>query len=185
MSNYPYIIAGLPDLLLDFESRPFDYAEVEDGIKALLEPSDVKKIKWLDSSLDGQHYNPLFYKELEKCSDRFIKEYVGFDRQVRNAKVKFLQDGSFEEEDPLTERLEPVFRITNLIEREKALDKLYWDKVNEITLQEYLTFDIILAFLAKARIVNRWNTLDKKRGAELFGQLVQEVRGTFKGVEFE
>jgi len=185
MSNYPYIIAGLPDLLLDFESRPFDFCEMKDGIAALCDEADQKRIDWLLASLDGKHYSTLFYKGLDKSTSRFTREYVNFDKDVRNAKVKFLQTGTLEEESELSERLEPIFKIKNLIEREMAIDKLYWEKINEITLQEYLTFDIILSFLAKAKLVERWNKLDQMTGAELFKQLVNEVRGTFTGLKFE
>ena len=185
MSNYPYIIAGLPDLLFNFESRPFNYEEIRNGIVFLCDKADTTKIKWLESSLDGKHYTSLFYKGVEKSGSSFIREYVAFDKSVRNAKVKYIQDSTLEEESELSERLRPVFKISNIIERERALDKLYWDKINELTLQEYLSFDVVLAFLAKARLVDRWCKLDKANGAAMFKQLVQEVRGTFKGVNFE
>lgn len=45
--------------------------------------------------------------------------------------------------------------------------------------------DVILGFLAKAMIVERWNSLDRKKGAELFRRYVDEVRGTFKGIDFQ
>lgn len=191
MSNYPYIIAGLPDILLDFESRPFDFDVIKSGIVALCDKNDVQKINWLVSALDGKHYSSLFYKELEKIDNRFIQEYIGFDKEIRNSKVRFLKDGSVsepsdeKEKSELSVKLEAIFKISNIIEREKALDKLYWEKINEITLWEYLSFDIILAFIAKAKLVDRWNKLDKANGALFFKQLVHEVRGTFKGVEYE
>ncbi len=191
MSNYPYIIAGLPDILLDFESRPFDFNEIKSGITALCDKDDQKKIDWLICALDGEHYSSLFYKGLSKIDDTFIQKYIGFDKEVRNAKVKFITEGTLavqseeQERSELSEQLESIFKIPNIIDREKALDRLYWDKINEITLWEYLSFDIILAFIAKAKLVERWNKLDKASGANFFKQLVQEVRGTFRGVEYE
>jgi hypothetical protein len=43
----------------------------------------------------------------------------------------------------------------------------------------------VLAYVAKLHIVNRWLALDKERGMERFRQLVAEVRGSFKGVEYK
>ena len=43
--------------------------------------------------------------------------------------------------------------------------------------------DVILAFLAKGQLINRWNKLDRKAGEELFKKLVDEVRGTYQGIE--
>ena len=42
--------------------------------------------------------------------------------------------------------------------------------------------DVILAFLAKGKLIDRWNKLDRKTGEEMFRKLVDEVRGTFNGI---
>ncbi len=65
------------------------------------------------------------------------------------------------------------------------MDLLKWDKASEITLMDYFDMDAILAFLVKAKMVQRWSELDPQMGEELFHKLVGEVRGTFKGIENE
>ena len=45
--------------------------------------------------------------------------------------------------------------------------------------------EAILAFVAKLKIVDRWLTLDEEQGKEMFKRLVDEVRGTFKGVNYQ
>ena len=64
------------------------------------------------------------------------------------------------------------------------MDKLKWDKINEMINGHYFDMDVILAFLAKGVILRRWSSLDRERGAVLFEQFVTEVRGTFKGIDF-
>ena len=77
-----------------------------------------------------------------------------------------------------------IFETANIFERELQLDKFKWNKISDLTMYHYFDMDVILAFLAKAKIVKRWLDLDKESGAKLFEELVNEVRGTFKGVNF-
>ena len=47
MTNYPYIIACFPDLLLDFERHPLDVGTVVAEVKGQLSESDCKLVDWL------------------------------------------------------------------------------------------------------------------------------------------
>ncbi|MCQ2152527.1 MAG: DUF2764 domain-containing protein [Bacteroidales bacterium] len=169
MRNYEYIIASLPDLVLDFKAREFDYPSLVKEVKSLCSEKDCGLIDILSSGLadDG------------KCPCRFLTEYFGFDKEFREAKVAFLEGR------PYDKSFAPVFSEKNLIEREKKIDALYWQKISESVTFDVFTFDIILSILAKAKIVARWSALDQTAGETLFRELVQEVRGTFKGVKIE
>lgn len=79
-------------------------------------------------------------------------------------------------------QLNAVFGMGNIIERELALDKLKWDEINRFLTFEYFTLNNILATLVKASILERWSVLDRAAGMELFRKFVDEVRGTFKGI---
>ena len=60
-----------------------------------------------------------------------------------------------------------------------------WDKINEITTFNYFDLDAIPGFIARLHIIGRWFALGEKTGREMFRRLVDEVRGTFKGVNYE
>ena len=72
----------------------------------------------------------------------------------------------------------------DILARERGIDDLYWDKIDELTLFDYLNFDKILGMVVKMMIIRRWLILDEATGREMFKKLVDEVRGTFKGVEY-
>ena len=59
-----------------------------------------------------------------------------------------------------------------------------WDKIPEITTFNYFDLEAVLAFVAKLHIIDRWLALDEEAGRAMFRTLVNEVRGTFKGVEY-
>lgn len=186
MANYQYIIAGLPELKLDGDGSGFDYEETRDFIKSQCSKRDCGYIDWLDAGFEEATIGHLFYSAVGKSGCRFLREFFAFDRKVREAKVSFLE-GTEWDSDSFAEgvALKAVFATANILEREKMLDRLYWQKADELVLRDLFDIDVVLAFLTKARIVSRWSRLDPVAGAEFFRQLVQEVRGTFKGVEYD
>ena len=73
--------------------------------------------------------------------------------------------------------------MTDLLKRERSLDSLVWDKIGELTLFSYFDLDSVLGYIAKLHIIDRWTSLDVETGREMFFNLIDEVRGTFKGVK--
>jgi len=186
MANYQYIIAGLPDLMMDGDAAGFNYEETRDFIKSQCSDRDCSYIDWLDAGFEEANLGHLFYSAVGKSGCKFLRNWFAFDRKVREAKVAFLEGAKRDGEGfAESEALEAVFATKNILEREKQLDRLYWQKSDELVLHELFSIDVILAFLTKARIVRRWNRLDPVAGAEFFKQLVQEVRGTFGGVKYD
>ena len=197
MNNYEYIISSLPAISLDWkfgEGTSFD--TYVGWIKSQLSGSDIKAV---DRMLDGfkdENLTKEFYEAALKDSDRFIKEYFTFDLNVRNGKARFLNK-AFErplDQDTIHldtgefaegQRLEEALNAPDLLSRERGLDSLMWDKINEITTFNYFDLDAILGFIARLHIIGRWFALDEKTGREMFRRLVDEVRGTFKGVNYE
>ena len=70
-------------------------------------------------------------------------------------------------------------------EREKLLDRLVWNKSAEIARFDVFNINQLLSLLVRLHIIARWNKLDSDEGARLFKQLVDQVRGTFKGINPE
>ena len=71
-----------------------------------------------------------------------------------------------------------------MIVREKGLDDLVWAKVDSLSTFHYFDLTAVLAYVVKLSVADRWLALDPQTGRERFRQLVREVRGTFKGVEY-
>ena len=80
--------------------------------------------------------------------------------------------------------LEAVFAQADILSRERGIDDLMWEKISLLTTFNYFDINAILGFITKMNIVARWYRLDEQTGREMFKKLVDEVRGTFKGVEY-
>jgi len=207
MNNYEYIIASLPEITTGWkfgEKGPEDYIE---EIVSLCSDKDRKLIEFLLGGYCDEMLNADFYAQALTHKDRFIKEFFRFDLNVRNAKVRFLNKalGRPADKDVLTfgedaapsvaeaasadfdeaPALENVLNQEDILSRERGIDDLMWEKIDSLTTFNYFDIDAILGFIAKMNIVARWFRLDEQTGREMFKRLVDEVRGTFKGVEYQ
>ena len=206
MKNYEYIVASLPDITTGWkfgDKGPEDYIE---EITSLSSHKDRKLIDFLLSGYLEENLNIDFYAKALTHEDSFIKEYFRFDLNIRNAKVKYLNkalgraadkdvlvfpedadqavlnavEAEFEEEADI----ETVLNAGDILSRERGIDDLMWEKIGNLTTFNYFDIDAILGFITKLNIVARWYKLDEQTGRDMFKKLVDEVRGTFKGVEY-
>ena len=202
MKNYEYIIAGLPVVDSSFSFSDKTPAEFIEGIRELLDERDNALVDFLLKGYDEANLTPDFYREALRNRNRFIREYFKFDLCLRNAKVRYLNKalGRPALKDVMTlqekesgrpeivfeeaEAVEAVLRGEDLLARERGLDDLVWDKVSSLTVFDYFDIDAVLAFIVKMQVAARWFALDENEGRERFRRLVDEVRGTFKGVDF-
>lgn len=197
MNNYEYIISSLPAITLDWKfGEGASFETYVDWIKSQLSEADIKVVDRLLDGYKDENLTREFYEAALKDGNRFLKEYYTFDLNVRNGKARFLNK-AFERpldqdtikletgEFPEGPKLEEALNAPDLLSRERGLDSLMWDKINEITTFDYFDLEAILGFIARLHIIGRWFAFDEKTGREMFRRLVDEVRGTFKGVNYE
>lgn len=196
MSNFEYIIASLPYLTPGYHyAEGKGFQDVLGEIRQDLSARDNATLDFLLKGFDADSLDAPFYEEALHGGNRFLREYFRFDLNLRNAKVRYLnrQLARDAEQDVLgidggefTEaaKVESVLAEADLIAREKGLDDLTWAKVDALSTFHYFDLTAVLAYVTKLHIADRWLALDEARGRELFRKLVDEVRGTFKGVQF-
>lgn len=64
----------------------------------------------------------------------------------------------------------------NLVERERGIDDLRWDTLNELTTFSYFETEVLLAYCIKLAMVQRWLGLDPDEGKKRLEHLVSEMR---------
>ena len=196
MDNYVYIVAGLPELTANYDGGSFDYAALKASIVELLSEKDQQLVELLEEGFDENTLGKGFYEKAAESKNDFIRQYFDFDARLRNMKVNYLAkrlgkkgedylvempDADFEEETQIRD----ILNDADFVERERKMDELKWEKANDIARMDYFNMNTILAFLVKAKAVQRWAELDEKKGEEMFQKLVSEVRGTFEGVKYD
>jgi hypothetical protein len=189
MDNYVYIVAGLPELTSGFENTGFDYAAVKESIMELLSEKDQQLVELMEEGFDENTLGADFYAKAAESKNRFIREYFDFDGRLRNMKVNYLAKRLGKASDPYLVNLDEadfdeeaqirdILANANFMEREQKMDELKWEKASDIARMDYFNMNTILAFLVKAKTVQRWAELDAEKGEEMFHKLVKEIRGT-------
>ena len=187
MDNYVYIVAGLPELTSGFENTGFDYAAVKESIMELLSEKDRQLVELMEEGFAENTLGADFYAKAAESKNRFIREYFDFDGRLRNLKVEYLAkrldkngedfmvelpEADFEEEKQIQE----ILADADFVEREQKMDELKWEKASDIARLDYFNMNAILAFMVKAKTVQRWAELDPVKGQEMFKKLVNEIR---------
>ena len=211
MSNYEYIISSLPYLTMDFKyPGQAGFNSVISDIKRDLDDRDQGLVEFLLKGFSDKELCNDFYAAALKHRNRFLREYFRFDLNLRNAKVRYLNAQLGREpdqdvmtgEDPEAEdvdidgfrfsggefeeaaKVENILAGTDLVAREKGLDDILWDKIDNLAIFHYFDIEAVLAYIAKLHIVTRWLNLDEEVGRDVFRRLLKDVRGTYKGVKY-
>ena len=77
------------------------------------------------------------------------------------------------------EYFDQIVRINDtvdLVEREKKIDMLKWFWLEENTFFNYFSIEKIFVFLMKLEMIERWVSLDKEKGNELFRKLIDQLK---------
>ena len=197
VNNYEYIIASLP--VPGSDSGAVDTGALLDFIRSQCSEKDVELLECLQDGFDPAKLDYGFYVKAGKSSNGFLREFLLYDLLLRDTKAEYLnreldrpegQDivplpGTADEYEtqacPDYDEKPAVLAVLqqdDLLARERGLDKLLWDKADDLTRMHLFDMDVILAVAAKLLITERWNRLDPETGRELFRNLIQEIRNT-------
>ena len=144
-----------------------------------------------------------YYNYVEKTGNAFMRDWFAFDRDVRNVLTALTarrygfqpatrliggnevaqalatsgsRDFGLGTELDWLDTLTRIYDTPDPVERERKLDLLKWDWLEEHTFFHYFSMERLLALLLKLDIVERWATIDPKRGGHVFRELVERLR---------
>ena len=145
----------------------------------------------------------LYYDYAMKCKNKFVSAWFGFNLTMNNILValtarKFKMDiaplivgdtevcetlrtssardfGLAGEVDML-ELLVKISETEELVEREKKIDQLRWNWMEEATFFNYFTIERLFVFLLQLEMIERWISLDKEKGNQLFRSIIAALK---------
>ena len=145
----------------------------------------------------------LYYQYAMSCKNQFISEWFKFNLNVNNIlsayaarKYKLDVASVIVGNTPACEQLrtsnardfglgdtidymDQVQRISEteeLVERERKIDTLKWKWLEEHSFFYYFTIERIFVFLMFLDMTERWISLDKQKGYELFRQMIENLK---------
>ena len=156
-----------------------------------------------DDFLHEDRLAALYYEYAMKCKNKFVSSWFAFNLTMNNILValtarKFKMDiaplivgdtevcealrtsgardfGLTGEVDFL-DQLVKISETEELVEREKKIDQLRWNWMEEATFFNYFTMERLFVFLLQLEMIERWISLDKEKGNQLFRSIIATLK---------
>ena len=77
---------------------------------------------------------------------------------------------------PYLDNIQRIAEIDELVEREKKIDQLKWEWLETESFFNYFTVERLFVFLLQLEMIERWISLDKEKGNELFRSMIQNLK---------
>ena len=74
------------------------------------------------------------------------------------------------------DKLMKISEIDELVDREKKICQLRWTWMEEATFFHYFSVERLFVFLLKLEMIERWISLDKERGSQLFRSMIAALK---------
>ena len=149
----------------------------------------------------------LFYDAMLKLDNEFLRNWFQFNLNIRNIttalaarkhdlpyekqiigtgeisdtiRKSHARDFGLGNELDYMEDLMNIVRQDDIQVREKAMDQIRWEYLDEVTFFEYFTIERVLAFTIKLGMVERWLGIDIDHGREMFRKLLSELKSSYE-----
>lgn len=115
-TNYYYLVAGFPDIVLDQKKIPFSIAELKQELKYHLHPDDYRLVEYLFLEYDNINFLNLLQKKeaefipLGNYDESFFIDEIKEPEKMPDYMKKFLE--AWQEENPVHPKLSPENQLT-------------------------------------------------------------------------
>ena len=153
---------GMDDVL---QSYYYDYA---------MKCSNSVVSSWFEYNLN---INNIFSALLARKYQMEVSNYiVGTNSVADQLRHSNARDFGISSELTYFESLVRISEHNDLVDREKKLDLLKWNWLEDTTFFHYFSIEKIFVFLSKIDMIERWISLDKDKGNEMFRKLIQQLK---------
>lgn len=119
----------------------------------------------------------LISRKYELIAENHLPGDQGISNQLLRSNAR---DFGISGEFPEVEQVLQAFENENLLAREKALDGVDWEWIDENTFFNYFTIEKILGFFLQFMLADRWMKLDENEGRKLFGELLEKLDQSYE-----
>ncbi|MCK9159807.1 MAG: DUF2764 family protein [Bacteroidaceae bacterium] len=101
---------------------------------------------------------------------------IGHNNIAEALRSSGLRDFSLSGEIEYYDDLMKIAGITELLEREKKMDELRWNWMENAIFFDFFTIERIFVFMVKLEMIERWISLDKEKGYRMFREIIQSLK---------
>lgn len=149
----------------------------------------------------------LYYSYVRSHQNEFIAKWFGFESDLQNVLTASqcrsydvpvenqligsgeltdklsrsnARDFGIDSDFPMLDQILKAIDEDDLKEFEKKIDRIKWDYLDEEVFFHYFTIEKVFSFIVKLSIVERWMSLDKETGQELFNELIKNMEASYE-----
>ncbi len=149
----------------------------------------------------------LYYEEMLTLKYDFLRKWFTFELNLKNALLVITaknneipydnqiilankaavkiersnaRDLGLASEWPWIEKLLQISEMPDLLARERSIDLMRWEFLDEYNTFKYFSLEVLLAYYIKLSIIERWLKLDKATGEEMFRQLLGDLQNSYE-----
>ncbi len=149
----------------------------------------------------------LWFEELLATKNDFLREWFTFELNLKNVLLVLAarknglpyerqvignntiaeiirksnaRDLGISAEWPWIEKVLQIVDTEDILLREKAIDLLRWNYLDELNTFNYFTVEVLMAYYIKLGIIERWLRLDQSTGEEMFRRLLGELKHSYE-----
>lgn len=158
-------------------------AKSRDLILATLYYSEALKLKneflreWLEFEINVK--NLLVYHTAQKLSIPYDNELLNINELAKSLVSKIGRDLGEAAEWIYYNKVLQLVEINEIVNREKSFDLLRWSVLDEMNLFNYFSIEVVISYLIKIMMIERWLKLDPKTGEELFRKLLGDLKSGY------
>ncbi len=174
MREYYYFIASLP--MLEFAMKiPFFYGDFLIRCREQLNSADMGIIERVKKGPfeDTEDPSPTFKQW--KMFDRTLRNEITRYRAIRKTKdpVQYIRGENYL--DPFVSGFAHwAVNQDSLIEAELYLDRLRWERIEELEKGHYFDIDYLVAYALKLQILERWQRINSSDGMQVLQASLNE-----------
>ena len=101
---------------------------------------------------------------------------VGNTEVCEALRTSSARDFGLSSEVEYLEQLVKISETEELVEREKKIDQLRWNWMEEATFFDYFTVERLFVFLLQLEMIERWISLDKEKGSQMFRSIIAALK---------
>lgn len=149
----------------------------------------------------------LWFEELLSTKNDFLREWFTFELNLKNILLVLAarkngfpydhqiignntvaeiirksnaRDLGISAEWPPIEKVLQIVDTEDILLREKAIDLLRWNYLDELNTFNYFSVEVLMAYYIKLGIIERWLRLDQPTGEEMFRRLLGELKHSYE-----
>lgn len=175
----PYFYSFIASYLKDKESGEPVSILPEDGLAACyysyaMQHTNRFVSKWYEFNLDLN--NLLAAMTARKYKIDLLPYIIGSTEVSEAIRTSTARDFGLTGIFDYYDRVYRIFELTDLVEKEKKIDLLKWNWMEEASFFNYFTVERLFVFLVKLSMIERWISLDKEKGSEIFRKIIDSLK---------